>query len=369
MYTQEHPASNTNIFGRIQFSHADARKHVHNITEKFKTFYASQGYTEHQSVAISSGIDPTVRFVGSHISVFKPYIIEGRIPTPGYFMHQDCIRTQNAKRLLDQNYSPKWGSFFPSLGVISRSERLELVCKEVLDFLRDGLQIADNLIRLRVNSNDTDLLEACHNICIARNIEKDTQKPEYYRHKYGINGVWGRSFNIALHDDIDDNGTCSFSDIGNVIIIEKQEKMLGVEVALGASTILKQLYGLDHINDCHSVPDFKCCDTSIRHKFEDATIVSVVLFREGLRPNASDNKCRILRSYVRSLSYFRIITKMSIDELAEALLYFESHEFPGSEDKVYSDIIDYLTTYEVELANGKRCTPEDKIIGNALGIM
>ena len=363
MCTQEYLVSSTNIFGRIKFSYIDARKHVQNITEQFKTFYASQGYTEHQPVAISSGIDPTVRFVGSHISVFKPYITEGKIPIPGYFMRQDCIRTQNVKRLLDQSYSPKWGSFFPSLGVISRPERLELVCEEVFNFLRVELRVSDNLIRFRVNSNDNDLLKACCSICKPRNIEKDTRKPEYYRHEYGIDGVWGRSFNIALRDD---NDAFIFSDIGNVIIIEKQEGMLGIEVALGASTILKQLYSLEHVNDCHSVPDLKYCDTSMRRRFEDAIIVSVVLFREGLRPNASDNKCRILRSYVRSLSYFRAKAGMSIDGIAEMLFCFESLEFPDSEQKISGDIVNYLIGYESNLAQNKTHTPEDKHIWEAL---
>jgi len=45
------------------------------------------------SVKISSGIDHSVRLIGSHISVLKPYFLEGVIPERGLYMIQPCIRT------------------------------------------------------------------------------------------------------------------------------------------------------------------------------------------------------------------------------------------------------------------------------------
>ena len=90
-----------NVYGREKFLPEIAKEHVESLVTDFKEHYASLGYQEEPPVQISSGVDPTVRFIGSHISVFKPYLAEGIAPNPGLFMRQDCLRTRNADKLLD----------------------------------------------------------------------------------------------------------------------------------------------------------------------------------------------------------------------------------------------------------------------------
>lgn len=67
--------------------------------------------------------------------------------------------------------------------------------------------------------------------------------------------------------------------------MENNKKRLGTEIARGTSTILKQLHGLDHVQDCTPVIGLETIENqAIRRKFEDAIITSTVLHREGLRP-------------------------------------------------------------------------------------
>src|SRR3989338_1679773 len=280
-----------NVYDKEKFSPETAKDHVESLVTDFKDYYSLLGYREEPSVQISSGIDSTVRFIGSHISVFKPYLGENNVPAPGIFMRQNCLRTRNADRLLDDSYFPNWGSYFPSIGAITPPKRLNETCEETFDFFEKKLGISPENFLIRINSKDVDLMDVCKKHYKDANLEVDTRKLDYYRHKLGMEGVWGRNFNIALRDSNRD----SFSDIGNIILIESAERQLGVEIALGSTTILKQLHGLDHVQDCTPVAGLNLESEAIKRKFEDSIITSTVLYREGLRPFGKHNRSRILK--------------------------------------------------------------------------
>lgn len=350
------------VYERSVLEREQGHEAIESLKGDFKDFYGARGYKEHESVLISSGIDPTIRFIGSHISVFKPYLLSDTVPTPGYFMAQDCIRTQNVKRLFDDEYLPRWGSFFTSLGTISPANRLNDVCGESLDFLKEKLNINVDDIRVRVNSKDVDLCEASKKVFREGNLEVDTQQETYYRHKIGVDGVWGRNFNIALRNA---NGE-GFSDVGNIILIENNEKKLGVELALGATTTLKQIYNIEHVNDFYPVIGLSRLDPKISRKLEDAIIVSTTLLREGLEPNASDNRGRILRTYIRSILYFKERAGLSMDAIEDVLKKFEQEQFGAKDPSASDKITEYLREYEQGLVSGGAKTPEDEIILSAL---
>jgi len=351
-----------NIYGKEKFSQETAKEHLESLINNFKGYYSSLGYKEEPPVLISSGIDPTVRFIGSHISVFKPYLTENRVPSPGLFMRQDCVRTRNADRLLDDSYFPNWGSYFPSIGAITPPKRLNETCEETFDFFEKKLGISPENFLIRINSKDVDLMDVCKKHYKDANLEVDTRKLDYYRHKLGMEGVWGRNFNIALRDSNRD----SFSDIGNIILIESAERQLGVEIALGSTTILKQLHGLDHVQDCTPVAGLNLESEAIKRKFEDSIITSTVLYREGLRPFGQHNRSRILKQYVRSLSYFRAKSKLGIGSLSQIISGFEKREFPESTERIYDIIVESVKAYENELFSKKDLTDDEKKIKDAL---
>ena len=356
---------NNHPYYEENFTLENAKQKVETFISDFKDYYSSLGYKEESPVLVSSGADSTVRFVGSHISVLKPYLIEDKIPKGGVFMSQNCLRTRNADKLLDDDYLSNFGSYFISIGVLNSPDQLNQTCVDSFNFLHKKLKIPSQDILVRANSNDLDLLNACKSCFDEKNIELDTQNSEYYKHKIGVDNINGRSFNVALKNIKDG----VFVDVGNVIIFEDNVKKKGIEVAFGVTNILKQMYGLNHVQDCMPVPGLVSNNEGIKRKFEDAIITSVVLFREGLRPLGNDNKNRILKKYVRSLSYFRAKSNIDINTLPKIISNFENREFSNSEENVSILIKEFVAYFENELLTKKELSEEDKKIKEALKLL
>lgn len=334
------------------------------LHESYRRYMTDAGYIEHEPVAITSGIDPTVRFVGSHISVLKPYLLEEEhLPGEGYSLVQNCIRTRNASTLLDDDVDPKYGSFFTSLGGIAPAGSLDKVCEDVVTFI-DGLGIDPDDIRAHVSSTDVDLVQSCQNVFSPDNILYDIQQPTYYRHRFGIDGMSGRNFNLAMPSPV----TNTYEDIGNIIVIDSDGKEAGVEIALGDTTTLKQLYGLAHILDVYDIQlSRERLDPTLLHKMKDAIITSVVLFQEGLRPDASNNKARILRSYCKALAYYRQRADFSLDELERVITDAELSRLPTTASGASQDILTFIESYDTQLAAGQAKSKEDEQILRNLG--
>lgn len=351
-----------NIYGKEKFLPEEARCCVEKIINDFKGKFSSCGYKEEASVPISSGIDPTVRFIGSQISILKPYFMEKRVPSPGVFMQQNCLRTKNLDNLLDDDFRPNWGSYFPNLGAITPPERIVEGCGETFDFFENNLGVSQDNILIRINSLDEDLMKICRQRYGEKNLEIDSKKIDYYKHKFGEKGIGGRNCNIALRNS-DGSG---FSDVANLIIIEDDNSKLCLEISIGVSTTLKQIYGLDHVQDCTPVIGLSSIDENFRRKFEDSVITSTVLFREGLRPLGDHNRNRILKKYIQAMSYFRSKCNMSFEELGEVIKKFEEMEFIKNEECIAEVMMDYLKAFENELLHKKNFTEDQQKIKKEL---
>ena len=347
-----------NIYGKEKFPPERAKQYIDWIVNNFKEHFSSLDYKEGQSVPISSGVDPSVRFIGSPISVFKPRLVNRQIPYPGIFMRQDCIRTKNSDKLLNDDFLPAWGSYFPNMGAITPPERISDGCNEAFDFFEKKLGISRENILIRINSQDGDLLDICRGRYKDTNLEVDSRKIDYYRHKLGIEGFGGRNCNIALRGSSGEG----FSDVANLIVIEDKGSPVCLEISIGTTTILKELYGLDHVQDGVPVEGLRFADEKFRRKFEDAIVTSSVLFHEGLRPLGQQNRNRILKKYVQSLSYFRAKCDIQITDLSKIINEFEEREFSSTNERVTDILINYIIAFENELEGKKELTPDqDKI--------
>jgi len=325
-----------NIYGNLNPERKELKEISDNLIKKFKKHFLSQGYIEHSPLLISSGIDKSVRLIGSHTSVLKPYFIEGRIPEQGIFMSQNCIRTRNLKQVYDDT-PLKWGSYFTSLGALSNPKKLDSLCYDTFNFLSNKLEINKNLIKIRVNSQDKDLIKICSDYFEENNLELSTQPLQYYQHKYGLENVSGRNFNIALKNSEGEE----FTDVGNIIVIESKNDTLGIELGFGNSTILKQLYGLTHVLDIYNIKGIKTKNDLIRRKFEDAIVVSIALYGEGLKP-AGYNRGHLLKKYLNAIDYFYKQEGMSLESLEKILSDFENHEFVNVHTTAYKKVIEFL---------------------------
>lgn len=350
------------------YTRIKAHNYVQILKNSCADYFSDLNYIDHPPIAINSGIDPTVRFIGSHISVFKQYIIKNTIPNNGYFIIQDCIRTQNSEYLYNDDSFINWASYFPSFGIIAPPQNLEKIVSDVFNFLLDELDLTVESIKVRISKKDNDLVRAINRYTKLTDsqIEFNTKPDIYYTHKLGMNNLAGRNFNIALRD----SNSNSFSDIGNIIMLENHNKPVAVEVALGITMMLRQILKLQHVLDCFSIIGIQSENLNIRRKFEDTILVCIYMARVGLKPSATDNKDRLYRKYLRSMSYFRAKTNMSMDTLENIIFNFELKEFQhkGESNLVYKQIISYLTRYEAELDTKSIFSKEDSIIHEMLNM-
>lgn len=339
----------------------DIRKRsIEKLKNSFSSFFSNLGYEKISSVKISSDIDPSVRFIGSHISVMKPWILKRNIPEKGIMMTQNCLRTKGLDALFDDSIS-EYGSFFTSIGTLSNPDDLKKVCINLILFLQNlGLSLED--IQININSQDKDLLSACESLDVVLN--KDTKPDSYYKHNIGLESITGRNFNFSVRN----KKTGIFSDVGNVILLEDIAGAIAVEVAIGTSVLTKQIDGLDRVQDSYPVRGLEEVENSIRYKLEDSILVSLVLLNEGLRPFGSDNKNRILKKYVKALLFLSVKARIDSDIIRNIIKDFESKLLEDDSGKNTEMLCNFLSSYLKEVSTKKESelSKEDKSIKELL---
>lgn len=329
------------------------------LTEGFLDFAHTQGYTVEPPVKIISNLDPSVRFIGAPISLLKPYFMNNTIPDSGIAMRQNCIRTRNHKILFEPSILPNWGSFFTGMCILVKYDDLEKICADAVKLLTDQFKIKKDDINVQINSKDKDLLNAIKTKDINKKQIILDEKPEtYYRHKYGIEGVRGRNFNFSIRN----SRTGLFDDIGNIIVIETLSgEKLGIELALGDTTILKQQHGLNHVLDNYCIDLDFIENESIRYRIEDAIITSIVLINEGLKPNGTNTRGRILKSYLKALSLYTYLVDLDDDALFRIIQSTESQKLPINSSDKSSDVMRYVLCYRKEMLKERAGKENEKI--------
>lgn len=327
-------------------------EYTEQMIQDFKEYFYNAGYLELPPVKITSGTDETVRFIGSHISPMKDYFLNDKIPNEGLMMSQPCVRTRNQPKLFDDNFIPAWGSYFKSMGVLVKPKQIETLCNQSIDYLLNVANIPAKNLVLRINAIDDDLYSLTKKFTsLGIGYDDSTMPEKYYRHKLGIDGVWGRNFNYAIKTDD------QLYDIGNLIVLENSEKELGAELALGTSTILKHFFKLPHVNAANPVIGVEKIQNPLKFKLEDSIITSAVLMSEGLRPSASNNKDRILRSYLRAMIYFKNKFIISAESVVEMMRDFENSQNIGNQGSEF--IKEYIPYVERSLPLQNQLTPEE----------
>lgn len=325
-----------------KFERKESHFHMQNMIDSFLNYFQDRSCVKHEAAKITSEIDPSVRFIGSHISVLKPYFMNDTIPIGGYVMSQPCVRTRNLKNYENDTFYPNWGSYFPSLGILTKPEQLEKIAKQSYEYIQDQWNIDPHDIKVRISALDTDLMDLANDMFKPQMFEVDTMQPKYYRHKLGIDGVWGRNFNLALRD----YGKDTFSDIGNVIILENNDKQLGIEIALGSSTVLKQIYGLNHVMDCHPVLGLEryITNPNIRVKMEDTIVTSMALYNDGLEPSNKDNTNRLMKKYLEIMKTCVDKNQLPKEVLRKTLHQYEFLEYGSNNGEYTQKIMDFICT-------------------------
>ncbi len=321
---------------------SESRHYVTELLDKFRNYFTKLGYFDQPPAPISSGIDPTVRLIGSGISTLKRFIPpfgNDSLPYPGAFILQRAVRTRNRSILMDDEKVPNWGSLFTNIVWITSPKRLKEATEETFHFFLDELGIKKENLMIRVKSSDYQNLWMYAEKFV-ENIEIDSKPDKYYTHQLGTDILYANSYNLALKDP--DPSSKNFQDIGNIILHrDKNGKEVLVEIGFGDSTILRAMRG-GHVIDWRFVPGLMTVDPNIRLKMADELITSVELAREGLVPSSKDNRTKLFKAYLHALLRHQAITGISMAKLEDIINEYERLEFPNSVLNAGSLVTGYL---------------------------
>ena len=291
---------------------------INNINIGFIDFFTNKNYKLEKSVKITSGIDPSVFFVGSTISVLKPLLLNDNIDSTGNIAIQNAIRS----RALNRIYIPEkieWSSYFDAIGLLVNYNNIDNIIGDVLEYLNNKADISYQDIQININSKDVDLVKSLENVNPGVKVQFDTKPEAYYKHRYGLDdlGIYGRNMNIAIKDKSDN----IYKDIGNIIVIESKDKKYGVEYGSGVNSMIMRTEGIDTSIEASTVADIVTFDSLEKYKFADCLSVVSHLASEDIETmfRKSRSLLGIYRKYLRALDYWREKLNISSEQLNEMI--------------------------------------------------
>lgn len=280
------------------------KEEIDDVNRAFIKCFQEKGYKREQSVCISSGIDESVTYIGSGISVLKPILLKEDIDSKGNFIKQKAIRTQSLKNIYDPEKITEFNSFFDALCVISNYGNLSNLVNDSFSFFQNYLQIAPEEIMLRINSRDKDLIEASMGISEKVKREYDTREERYYQHKYGLDeqGIYGRNMNFAFLD----HSTMEYKDVGNIIVLESKDKKYGAELALGVQPAVMRKYGIPTSLEASYISDVVNLDSPEKFKYAECLAVVANLDKENIMKNVRKRfPIYLYKKYLRALKHWQ----------------------------------------------------------------
>lgn len=286
------------------------------LREKYIDYFTLCGYKNNEPVMITSGMDKSVVFIGSAISVLKPKLLNKCIDDNGDFIIQRAIRTRGLKRLEIPEIS-EWCSYFDASGILVKYDCIDKLVYDIFNFLNKQLDIDKNDLMIRISSNDFDLINSLKNIDNSVKREFDTRPETYYKHKYGLQdlGIFGRNFNIAIKDPKDED----YKDIGNIIVIESAKEKYGVECAIGLNSIIMRTLGLKSSIEATSIVDVYDLNKDEDYKFADCLSVVSHLAYEDVSRLSERSPNYLYRKYLNSLMYWGNKLGMNQNNIKELL--------------------------------------------------
>jgi hypothetical protein len=319
---------------------------IDKLNYEYSKYFSGLGYKKNESVKITSGVDESVVFIGSTISVLKSKLLQDKISYNGDYLIQRSIRTRGLKRELIPEKN-EWSSYFDATGILVKYTDLDKLIYDIMEFLNKILNIKYEDILIRISKLDIDLNRGLLNINSNINVEYNTREESYYKHKYGLDiyDIYGRNFNIAIKDNI----SKQYKDIGNIIIIESQKKEYGVECAIGLNALIMRKLGIDNSIDSSSVVDVYKPSQLEDYKFLDCLAVVSHLAYENVLNIKKRSSEYLYKKYLRNLLFWAEKKEISNKELLYLIKSYLLIEYNNYDDFViYNNVEKQL----VKMRNG-----------------
>jgi len=306
------------------------------ITDQFLQFYKGCDYQFLPSASLLPEDDESVLFTGATITPLKNFLIEGVSP-PGICMVQKCLRTKRLNEMTDMSKIPDWTHYFTMCGILSAPDRLQEVTEEAYELLANRLKINPSNLLLEASSADRDLSE----FWISQGIStKEDKKPyDYYRWRYGMEGVHGRGINFLLKSNERD----TYRDLSNIISVESNTgQVIAYEFGFGLESLLSKMYGFEKPMEASLVSSVIPYEKGLQEKIIDVLMATVVIYHHGIEPGRGKEK-HVLKKLVKGLSFLRRKMGLSLEQIADWSDKFEKVEFGtnNSRDKLIAGVVTY----------------------------
>lgn len=301
------------------------RENIDFVNRSFIQCFSNNKYKREPSVEISSGIDDSVTYIGSGISVLKPKLLNHKIDNNGNFIKQKAIRTQSLRKIYDTDNITEFSSFFDALCVLTKYEKLDSLVKDSFIFFEEYLGVKPYEMMIRINSSDTDLIQSIQQVDPQVKIEFDSRPLKYYQHKYGLDkqGIYGRNFNLALLD----KKTSEYKDVGNIIVLESKTEKYGVELALGVQPIVMRMYGIPTSLQASYIADIIELDSPEKLKYAESLVAVANLQKENVMSIEGKRfPIYLYKKYLKALKYWQEklgISKVELMKHMEEYLIME----------------------------------------------
>ena len=304
-------------------------KEIDFVNKSFDNCFGKREYKKINGVNISSGIDSSVTFIGSGISVLKKDLLADTIPNKGEFVVQKAIRTQGLKNIYDLNVDSRYYSFFEAFSALRKYENLDSLFDDMIAFFHNYLDIKKSEILLRINYDDEDLVDISKKRDIS--IEYNTEDLNLYKHKFGLDdlGISGRNLNIALKNA----STKVYDDVGNLIVIESPNQKYGCEFAIGIQPILMATQGKKYSLECSYISEFLPLKTIEERKFAESFVVVANLLNESIEDNTHRYPVYLYKKYLKALKYYSDILKIDEEFIRKTMLDYLEREYQGENNK------------------------------------
>jgi alanyl-tRNA synthetase len=185
-----------------KFDSREISKYFEDTENLYADYFAKEGLSKREHVdLVAKEIDPSVLFIGSSVSALKSVYLNNDIPPNGVTINQPCIRTHNLKNIFNEKPN-KGNTFFHLMGGIACDDKLLDVYNLSLKYFSEGLKINRDRLLVRASSADKDILEKINRTAEGPQIELDSRQLDYYRWKYGIDGVSGRGIAFAIRNEV-----------------------------------------------------------------------------------------------------------------------------------------------------------------------
>jgi hypothetical protein len=306
-------------------------EYLNRIEGGFDQHFSQKGYKREEPVAVSSQIDPSVDLVGSKISALKRYVLNENIPTQGLYLIQDCFRTRGMKELKTVS-SSKFGSCFRTMGTLTNPD-IEKVIFDTFDYLVNGVEIKSRDLLIKINADDRDLIVATSSA--ASDIRRQENAADaHYQHRYGLDdqNIFGRDFNIAVRKQKTDE----FVNVGTVVLIEQNRKIIGVDMGIGNLSLAMCNFGKDNTLTVSRMADVFPIDSVEKQQFADSLVGLATLQKEQVHKlsSHSDRASKTLRwkykKYEEAVVYWKLQFGLSNERVLEYMKRYINLEFKNN---------------------------------------